>query len=83
MAVFGSSSDRYETLEQRISQEQALERVELIEAEQPKRKSQSYIWDTFDKSPEERRFLFKLDAAILTFASLGITTLAFFETWET
>jgi hypothetical protein len=27
--------------------------------------------DTFDKSPEERRFLFKLDAAILTFASLG------------
>ncbi|KAF1986877.1 pantothenate transporter [Aulographum hederae CBS 113979] len=31
----------------------------------------SYIWDTFDKSPEERRFLFKLDAALLTFASLG------------
>jgi hypothetical protein len=31
----------------------------------------SYIWDTFDKSPEERRFLTKLDAAILTFASLG------------
>ncbi|KAH7054284.1 MFS general substrate transporter [Macrophomina phaseolina] len=29
------------------------------------------IWDTFDKSPEERRFLFKLDAALLTFASLG------------
>jgi ACS family pantothenate transporter-like MFS transporter len=35
------------------------------------RKWQSYIWDTFDKSPEERRFLFKLDAALLTFASLG------------
>ena len=31
----------------------------------------SYVWDTFDKSPEERRFLFKLDAALLTFASLG------------
>lgn len=31
----------------------------------------SYIWDTFDKTPEERRFLFKLDAALLTFASLG------------
>lgn len=29
------------------------------------------IWDTFNKSPEERRFLFKLDAALLTFASLG------------
>lgn len=31
----------------------------------------SYIWDTFDKPPEERRLLFKLDTAILTFASLG------------
>ena len=32
---------------------------------------QSYVWDTLDKSPEERRFLFKLDFALLTFASLG------------
>ncbi|PWY81657.1 pantothenate transporter [Aspergillus sclerotioniger CBS 115572] len=37
----------------------------------PKRKWVSYLWDTFDKSPEERRLLFKLDTAILTFASLG------------
>lgn len=37
------------------------------------RKWQSYIWDTFDKSPEERRFLFKLDFALLTFASLGVS----------
>ncbi|KAK2778779.1 hypothetical protein FQN53_001636 [Emmonsiellopsis sp. PD_33] len=36
-----------------------------------KQKWTSYIWDTFDKSPEERKFLFKIDAAILTFASLG------------
>lgn len=44
-----------------------------------KRKWVSYIWDTFDKSPEERRLLFKLDSAILTFASLGkfLTSLAF------
>lgn len=34
----------------------------------------SYIWDTLDKSPEERKFLFKLDAALLTFASLGMET---------
>ncbi|KAI1075632.1 MFS general substrate transporter [Whalleya microplaca] len=40
-------------------------------AEKPKRTWRSYFWDTFDKSPEERRFLFKLDAVILTFASLG------------
>ena len=39
--------------------------------ETPKRKWVSYIWDTFDKSPEERKLLFKLDSAILTFASLG------------
>lgn len=37
----------------------------------PKRKWQSYVWDTLDKSPEERKFLFKLDAAVLTFATLG------------
>ncbi len=36
------------------------------------RKWQSYLWDTLDKSPEERKFLFKLDFALLTFASLGI-----------
>jgi hypothetical protein len=36
-----------------------------------KRRWVSYIWNTFDKSPEERRLLFKLDSAILTFASLG------------
>jgi len=38
---------------------------------QVKQSWKSYLWDTFDKSPEERRFLFKLDAALLTFASLG------------
>lgn len=43
---------------------------EVIQA-QPKRKWQSYIWDSLDKSPEERKFLFKLDAAVLTIASLG------------
>ncbi len=31
----------------------------------------SYIWDSLGKSPEERKFLFKLDAALLTIASLG------------
>jgi hypothetical protein len=42
----------------------------------------NYLWDTFDKSPEERRFLFKLDAILLTFASLGEwpTSRVFFST---
>lgn len=43
----------------------------IVVQEVPKRTWRSYLWDTFDKSPEERRFLFKLDAVILTFASLG------------
>lgn len=42
-----------------------------IVQETPKRVWQSYIWDSLDKSPEERKFVFKLDCAILTFASLG------------
>lgn len=48
---------------QTISEEVVLERTS--------RKWKSYLWDTFDKSPEERKFLFKLDTALLTFASLG------------
>ena len=43
---------------------------ELVQGE-VQRKWQSYVWDTLNKSPEERKFLFKLDAALLTFASLG------------
>jgi hypothetical protein len=31
-----------------------------------------YIWDTFEKSPQERRFLFKVDGAILTIECLGV-----------
>ncbi|OOF90060.1 hypothetical protein ASPCADRAFT_135471, partial [Aspergillus carbonarius ITEM 5010] len=43
----------------------------IVVQKTPKRRWVSYLWDTFDKSPEERRLLFKLDTAILTFASLG------------
>lgn len=43
--------------------------------EKIQKKWTSYIWDTLDKSPQERRFLFKLDLAVLTFASLGIQPL--------
>ena len=44
--------------------------ADLIQ-EVPTKTWKSYVWDTLDKSPEERRFLFKLDAVLLTFASLG------------
>ena len=39
--------------------------------EQPQQNWKSYLWDSFDKPPAERRFLFKLDSAVLTFATLG------------
>lgn len=31
----------------------------------------SYLWDSLDKSREERRFLAKLDGILLTYATLG------------
>lgn len=52
-------------------EERAVDTSSGIVQAKPKRRWVSYIWDTFDKSPEERRLLFKLDSAILTFASLG------------
>ncbi|KAI1797076.1 MFS general substrate transporter [Ganoderma leucocontextum] len=36
-----------------------------------KRPWTSYIWDTWDKPEDERRFLFKLDACLLTYAALS------------
>lgn len=59
-----------------IAEEHAID-VSSDVQKSPKRKWVSYIWDTFDKSPEERRLLFKLDTAILTFASLGIYSFYF------
>lgn len=44
--------------------------TQIVQAK-PKATWKSYLWDTFDKPPEERRFLFKLDAALMTLASLG------------
>lgn len=40
-------------------------------AEKPKRGWRSYIWDSLDKSPEERKLVFKLDCALLTIGCLG------------
>ncbi|ORY68279.1 major facilitator superfamily transporter [Pseudomassariella vexata] len=45
--------------------------IDVPIAKSPKKTWRSYFWDTFDKTPEERRFLFKLDAVVLSFACLG------------
>lgn len=65
-------SDLPSKLDSSAVDEQAYERVKKVIAVKPKRKWQSYIWDTFDKSPEERKFLFKIDTALLTLASFGM-----------
>jgi hypothetical protein len=54
------------------TEEAAVESTTPVVKKNIKRRWVSYLWDTFDKSPEERRLLFKLDSAILTFASLGM-----------
>ncbi|KAL1880767.1 hypothetical protein VTK73DRAFT_5152 [Phialemonium thermophilum] len=46
-------------------------RAAQLVVDKPKANWKSYLWDTLNKSPEERRFLFKLDAVLLTFGSLG------------
>ena len=42
--------------------------------ETPKRTWRSYLWDTWDKPPEERRLLFKLDLALMVRPSLRISS---------
>ncbi|ODN73695.1 hypothetical protein L202_07240 [Cryptococcus amylolentus CBS 6039] len=47
-----------------------VESREVIE-QPPKSTWKGKIWDTFDRPPLERKLLFKVDAIILTFASIG------------
>jgi ACS family pantothenate transporter-like MFS transporter len=51
------------------------------EEQKPRKRGFNLLWDTLDKSPEERKFLFKLDTGFLTIACLG--TLRFFGLWRT
>ncbi len=37
----------------------------------PRRSWKGYVWDTFDLPEDERWLLFKLDAFVLTFASVS------------
>lgn len=39
----------------------------LIILETPKRTWRSHLWDTWDKPPEERHLLFKLDLALMVY----------------
>jgi ACS family pantothenate transporter-like MFS transporter len=58
----------------------------IVQQQNEKKDWRRYIWDSFDKSPEERHFIFKLDFALLTFGCLGtlprITSLYFISVFE-
>lgn len=73
VAVVQPSDEKQHDHQQVVSKSEAdLSSQSAVSVEStPKRTWRTYLWDTFDRSPEERRFLFKLDAVILTFASLG------------
>ncbi|WVQ72199.1 hypothetical protein IAR50_001745 [Cryptococcus sp. DSM 104548] len=47
-----------------------VESREVVE-QPPKSTWKGKVWDTFDRPPLERKLLFKVDAIILTFASIG------------
>jgi hypothetical protein len=62
------------------SQNSALPRAtDPIIAQTPKRTWRSYIWDSLDKDPKERKLVFKLDCALLTIGCLGYFVSAKFE----
>ncbi|KAH8092630.1 MFS general substrate transporter [Cristinia sonorae] len=48
-----------------------LTRSAMAKEKTGKRPLSSYIWDTWDKPPEERKFLAKLDSFLLTYAALS------------
>jgi ACS family pantothenate transporter-like MFS transporter len=44
-----------------------------LEVKKPTASWKGYLWDTFDLPKDERKLLFKLDAIVLTFASVSTT----------
>lgn len=62
---------------QRISSSLTDQRSNDLERKERKRSLASFLWDTFNKPPEERKLLLKVDAALLTFASFGSSPLSY------
>ncbi|KAH8903564.1 MFS general substrate transporter [Coniochaeta sp. PMI_546] len=48
--------------------------VTTLDVDSPKTSWKRHIWDSLDKSKQERRFLLKLDLTLLTFGCLGFFT---------
>lgn len=45
--------------------------IQRDDGTKPVRSWKSYVWDTWELPPDQRWMLFKVDAYVLTFASLG------------
>ncbi|KAF2656229.1 MFS general substrate transporter [Lophiostoma macrostomum CBS 122681] len=54
-----------------VDAESAFDQVSEETRVQPQRSWKTYVWDTWDLPKEQRWLLFKVDAYVLTFASLG------------
>ena len=67
--MMGVTTFHPKTLDSPAELPQVVEASEEVKSKP--RKWYYYLWDTLDKPKEERWFMFKLDAALLTFASLG------------
>tara|TARA_R110002003_G_scaffold325_6_gene18813 strand:- start:15542 stop:16066 length:525 start_codon:yes stop_codon:yes gene_type:complete len=48
------------------------EKAPSVASSTPSRSWKGWLWDSADASKEERKFLFKLDATLLTFGTLGM-----------
>lgn len=70
MVVISRCPESNDTESWKDPQEGATGDAQFVQAN-PERTWKSYLWDTLDKSPQERRFLLKLDVVLLTLACLG------------
>ncbi|PIG69567.1 allantoate permease [Aspergillus arachidicola] len=63
----GKSASGSTSLHPEVGQSQSRDQIEV----QPIKSWKGYVWDTWELPPDQRWLLFKVDAFVLTFASIG------------
>jgi len=64
-------------LEQSTSTKTTYQRPGDVEHEERKHNFASFLWDTLNKPPKERKLLFKVDAVSPNFCIFGLVSLCF------
>ncbi|CAK7225278.1 hypothetical protein SCUCBS95973_005810 [Sporothrix curviconia] len=67
----GGESSRTNSVDDSLDENDKDEQQAPTAQTQTRRTWRSYIWDTWDRPPAERQLLNKVDAVVLTFASIG------------